>query len=58
MGFVKNKGEGKIERFKSFLEARDVFEDNTKDKDERLAALECIVEHKEIFYVFFFLQYQ
>jgi hypothetical protein len=51
MGFVKNKGEGKIERFKSFLEAREVFEDNTKDKDERLSALEYIVEHKEIFYV-------
>ena len=51
MGFVKNKTDGKIERFKSFLEARDVFEDNTKNKDERLAALEYIVNHKEIYYV-------
>ncbi len=40
-----------IRRFDTFLEAQAVFESGDAPSDERLAALEYIVEHKEIYYI-------
>ena len=50
MGFKKTQEKGDVRRFKTFLEAREVFEDENQPRDERLKALEYIIDHKEIYY--------
>ncbi len=50
MGFKKTQEKGDVRRFKTFLEAREVFEDKNQPTDERLKALEYIIDHKEIYY--------
>lgn len=41
----------KVREFNEFEEAKKVFEDDTKSIDERIDALEYILEHKEIYFV-------
>ena len=45
-----DSSEEKVRIFDEFLEAREVFENPNEDKEKRLAALEYIVDHKEIYY--------
>ena len=51
MGLVKTNQKENIRVFNEFLEAKNVFEDSNNSEDLRIAALDYIIEHKEIFYV-------
>jgi len=51
MALKKTNEEAKVRKFNEFLEAKKVFEDNTKSVDERIEALEYILEHKEIYFI-------
>lgn len=48
----KKSDEQKIDlrKFKSFDEARGIYEDSSKPQDERLMALDYILRHKELYY--------
>lgn len=51
MGLKKAQESGKIIRFKSFEEAKDVFVDESRDIDERIEALDYMINHKEIWFI-------
>jgi len=51
MALKKVTEEEKIVRFKSFEEAKAVFIDENKNIDERIEALDYIINHKEIWFV-------
>ena len=51
MGLKKAQESGKIIRFKSFEEAKDVFVDEGRDIDERIEALDYMINHKEIWFI-------
>jgi len=51
MALKRVNEEAKIKRFKEFLEAKEVFEDNNKSIDERIEALSYILNHNEIYFV-------
>ena len=51
MGFKKSETSEKITRFKSFEEAKEVFTDESKDIDERIEALDYMINHKEIWFI-------
>lgn len=52
MAFKKSdKTHEKIRIFNEFNEAQKVFEDESQEESLRLAALEYIIEHKEIYYI-------
>ena len=51
MGLKKAQESGKIMRFKSFEEAKDVFVDESRDIDERIEALDYMINHKEIWFI-------
>jgi len=52
MAFKKSENEQyKIHRFEDFLEAQKVFEDSNANEEDRLAALDYLIEYKEISYI-------
>ena len=52
MGFKKAENIEKYERrFDTFLDAQKVFEDESAPSEERMEALEYLVDHQEIFYI-------
>ncbi len=51
MGFKRSDEIEKIVRFKSFDEAKEVFVNENKSVDERIEALDYIINHKEIWFV-------
>ena len=52
MGFTKSDTKNQeFREFDSFLEAREVFESNSSDAQQRIRAIEYIVKHQEIYYV-------
>ena len=51
MGFTKTKIEVELREFDTFLEAQQVFENDESEPNRRIAALNYIVSHQEIYYV-------